>query len=93
MNKQASLWVFQKGVHISHTIILQVGSWSMPTVMKTINDDTLIYTIDYDTYNKWNSWYSLKAKEIVQNNPAKEFERVMVFDANFYSELANLDCP
>ena len=93
MNKQATLWVFQVDTQIKHAIILQVGSWSMPTVMKTITDDALIYITDYDTYNKWNTWYRLKAKEIVKNNSTNKFENVFVFDTHFYNELANLDCP
>ncbi len=93
MNNQNTLWVFQKGVHIHNKIILQVRSFCEPTVIKIMTDDALIYTLDYDTYDKWNGWYALKAKEILQKFPTDKFEKVCVFDTDFYDELSKLDYP
>ena len=91
MTRQSTLWVFQDDVTIKHSIIVQVGSYCEPTVIKICTDDALFYTVDYDTYDKWRMWYSMKAKEIVQKLPTDKFELVLVFDSKHYMGMSNLN--
>ena len=91
MNRQTTLWLFQDGVSIKHSIIIQVGSWCEPTIQKICTDETMFYIVDYDTYEKWRMWYGLKAKEIVQKLPTDKFEWVLVFDPRFYTDMSNLN--
>lgn len=91
MERQTTLWLFQQNSTYEHSIIVQLGSWSEPTVIKVDTDDVLFYTVDYQTYENWNLWYGMKAKEFVKNYPTNKFEKVYVFDLDFYNELSNLD--
>lgn len=89
MDVETTLWVFQD-ITVQQSIIIQVGTWTEPTVVKTWLDDTLLYVVDYQTYKNWNMWYSMKAKEQIIKTDCDKFKKVFVFDPCFYNELINL---
>jgi len=89
--KKTTLWLFQDGVSIKHSIIIQVGSFCEPTIMKNSTDDAMFYIVDYDTYDKWRMWYKLKAKEVVEKLPTDKFDMVLVFDPELYTDMSNLN--
>jgi hypothetical protein len=89
-DKQAMLWLYGDNYTYDYTIIVQTGNYIEPTVIKVWNDESMIYTVDKNTYDKWNVFYRLSAKEVVTKNmPTSKFEIVYLFDKqNFF----NMNC-
>jgi hypothetical protein len=90
-DKQAMLWLFGDDYTYDYTIIVQAGSYCEPTVIKVWNDDSMIYTVDKETYDKWNIFYRLSANEVVTKNmPTSKFEIVFRFDKQNFFNMNNL---
>jgi hypothetical protein len=90
-NRKTMLWLYGDGYTYDYTIIVQTGSYSEPTVIKVYNDDSMIYTVDMDTYDKWNMFYRLSAKEVVTKHlPTSKFEIVFRFDKQNFFNMNNL---